>query len=118
MFYREMVCDFIETTLSGDTVMIGGPGCVVEIDESCFGKRLVCLVTQAKRFNSYKNFLRKYNKGRFWGRRNCWVLGGVCRQDGRMFLAICPQGKRDRATLEAIIVAHVRPGNFNLNKDL
>ena len=59
-----MVCDFIETTLSGDTVMIGGPGCVVEIDESCFGKRLVCLVTQAKRFIIVKkNFKGNITRG-------------------------------------------------------
>ena len=50
---------------------IGGVGTVVEIDESKFGKR-------------------KYNKGRKVLHRNQWVLGGYCRNDGKIFLGINP----------------------------
>ena len=46
---------------------IGGPGKVVEIDEAKFGKR-------------------KYNRGRLIEGR--WVLGGIERGTGRMFLKI------------------------------
>ena len=45
---------------------IGGPGKTVEIDESMFGKR-------------------RYHRGRILGRRQMWVLGGVCRETKKVF---------------------------------
>ena len=87
---REIICDHMVTTLK-NVKKIGGPGCTVEIDESQFGKR-------------------KYNKGTIIGRRFAWILGGVCRETGEMFLVQCPGNKRDKPTLEAIIVANVAPG--------
>ena len=36
-------------------------------------------------------------------------IGGVCRETGDMFLIECV--KRDRATLEALIIAHVADGS-------
>ena len=73
------------------TKKIGGVGKTVEIDESKFGKR-------------------KYGKGRIRSRRNAWVLGGICREDGDLFLVECPGNKRNRATLIPIILQHVEVG--------
>ena len=66
--------------------MIGGTGLTVEIDESKFGKR-------------------KYNKGRLV--EGQWVVGGICRETGDVFLAVCPNNKRDAETLLDIIERHV-----------
>ena len=69
---------------------IGGAGTTVEIDESIFGKR-------------------KYNRGSVKG-RGMWVLGGVCRETGDVFLERCTNNRRDRPTLERIITTHVEKG--------
>lgn len=74
--------------LSGD-VMIGGPGQIVEIDESKFGKR---------KFNCGRRVIGK------------WVLGGVERGSGECFLVECPNNKRDANTLCLLILQFVRPG--------
>jgi len=71
---------------------IGGEGMTIEIDESKFGKR-------------------KYHRGRLRARRDSWVLGGLCRETGDIFLVECPGNKRDRATLIPIICKHVMPGS-------
>ena len=70
---------------------IGGPGTTVEIDESMFEKR-------------------RYHRGRILGRRMLWVLGGICRETKEVFLAICPDNKRDKATLLPIIKENVEVG--------
>ena len=75
-------------TLSGDA-MIGGPGQIVEIDESKFGKR---------KFNCGRRVIGK------------WVIGGVARGSGECFLAECPNNKRDANTLCLLILQFVRPG--------
>ena len=66
---------------------IGGAGDIVEIDESCFGRR-------------------KYNRGR--AVRQVWVLGGVSRNTKETFLVICK--KRDKKTLHTLISRHVEKG--------
>ena len=68
---------------------IGGPGIVVEIDESKFGKR-------------------KYNRGhRVEG---VWVVGGVeLTPERRVFLL--PVEDRSRETLHSIIEEYVEPGS-------
>ena len=66
--------------------LIGGPGLTVEVDESKFGRR-------------------KYNKGRLV--EGQWVLGGICRETKDVFLAVCPDNKRDAPTLLDIIERHV-----------
>merc|ERR1719285_24073 len=71
--------------------MVGGYNQTIEIDESMFGKR-------------------KYHKGRISGRRQCWVLGGVVRETGEMFIDICPNNLRDKPTLERMILNRVRRG--------
>ena len=42
--------------------------------------------------------------------RNQWVLGGYCRNDGKIFLVECPGNKRDRSTLIPLIKKIVKPG--------
>lgn len=66
---------------------IGGPGSIVEIDESKFGKR-------------------KHHRGhRVEGQ---WVFGGVERSTGRVFMV--PVERRDKATLLAVIRQWILPG--------
>ena len=67
--------------------MIGGPGKVVEIDESAFSKR-------------------KYNRGS--RRQTHWVFGGVERDSNKCF--IVSVRKRNRRTLWPLIFKHIRPG--------
>ena len=88
--FREIICDHMVTSFKS-VKKIGGPGKTVEIDESQFGKR-------------------KYNRGTIIGRRFAWILGGVCRETGDMFLVPCPNNKRDKPTLLAIILANVEQG--------
>jgi len=82
--YCREVC--LETIARETPKLIGGTGLTVEIDESKFGKR-------------------KYNKGRLV--EGQWVVGGICRETGDVFLAVCPNNKRDAETLLDIIERHV-----------
>lgn len=66
---------------------IGGPGKIVEIDESKFGKR-------------------KYNRGHTV--EGQWVFGGIERESGDMFLVKVE--KRDPKTLVKIIHENILPG--------
>ena len=70
---------------------IGGVGFEVEIDESLFGGV-------------------KYGRGNPFRHRQCWVLGGKCRQTGQCFLEICPDGLRNGETLKEIILRRVERG--------
>jgi len=72
-----------------DEGKIGGPGHVVEIDESKIGKR-------------------KFNKGRWV--EGSWVLGMIDLEGG-FRLEICPDNKRDKDTLESLITKHVADGS-------
>ena len=69
-----------------NSAKIGGPNCTVEIDESKFGKG-------------------KYN----WGGvvEGQWMIGGICRETDEIFVALCPEDKRDSATLMTVIENHV-----------
>lgn len=70
--------------------MIGGPGVIVEIDESKFGKR-------------------KYHRGhRVEG---VWVVGGVERTPERRLFAVAVMDRR-APTLEALIRRYVHPGSI------
>ena len=115
---------------SSQGYMIGGPGLTVEVDESMFGnsffaKFFIFLLLLGK---------RKYRRGRISGRRQMWVLGGavgicftmlqinlmikirmikiftvkninfLCSETGECFLEECPNNKRDRETLEKLIL--------------
>ena len=70
---------------------IGGVGTEVEIDESCFGSM-------------------KYGRGNPYGHRQCWVLGGKCRQTKECFLEICEGGLRNKEVLHEIIKRRVEEG--------
>lgn len=83
--YRQLVCGMIEE----EDTKIGGPGVVVEIDETKMGKR-------------------KYNRGhRVEG---VWVMGGVERTELRKFFAVSVPD-RSAATLIPIIQRHILPGS-------
>lgn len=68
---------------------VGGPGTIVEIDETCVSKR-------------------KYNRGRLV-RPNQWMFGGIQRGTNEAFLVLVDQ--RDAATLLPIIQQYVLPGS-------
>ena len=76
------------------SIMIGGPGKVVEIDESKFGKR-------------------KYNKGRYV--EGHWVFGGIERDSKDAFMVEVPN--RTAATLLPIIQRYVRPGSIVMSDE-
>ena len=81
-----------EKWLNGHHVQLGGfdangASVVVEVDETFF-------------------FHRKYHRGR--RRKGSWVFGIVERVSGKCWLEVVP--RRDAATLEQIILAHVLPG--------
>lgn len=67
---------------------IGGPGNIVEVDESKFGKR-------------------KFNVGRLV--EGQWVFGGICCETRAFFLV--PVEKRDSDTLLSVIKDKIEPGN-------
>lgn len=84
-FCREAAFEIIENC---DFQQLGGPRCIVEIDETLVGKR-------------------KYNKGK---KRACqtWVFGGVERGTDKCFAVQVAQ--RDAATLVPIIKKYVAAG--------
>ena len=88
-YCREVCTWSVECKLATDG-KIGGVGMTVEIDESKFGKR-------------------KYQRGRLI--EGQWVLGGICRETREIFLVALPENKRDRQTLEPLILEHVAPGS-------
>ena len=73
---------------------------------------------------------RKFHRGTIEGRRMLWVLGGICRckikinqilvyifnlrETGEFFLAICPENKRNKETLNKLILDNVAPGNYTI----
>lgn len=69
---------------------IGGPGVIVEIDESKFGKR-------------------KYNRGHLV--EGQWVLGGVERTEERRLFLVSVE-RRDADTLLSVIQEKVAPGSI------
>ena len=108
--YCREVCMISLDTLYERQGLIGGPGCVVEIDESKIGRR-------------------KYNVGRMV--EGHWILGmvevGTEEALGPFRIEICPENKRDADTLLPLIQRHVAPettiitdcwGSYNRLSDL
>ena len=97
---------------------IRGPGCTVEVDESMFGGGTFCLL-QIRILGK-----RKYQRGRITGRRQQWILGGVCRshtfslnvyiflcrETGECFLEQIPKNKRSKPIMESLILKRIRLG--------
>ena len=75
-------------------IVIGGPGTVVEIDESKFGKR-------------------KYNRGRAVDGH--WVFGGIERGTTKSFMVVVED--RSAATLIPIIQRYIRPGSVIISDE-
>ena len=80
------VCLYIQDSLGP----LGGDGRVIEIDESLFGKR-------------------KYGKGER-DHEGVWVLGGVERATGRIFLNVVEQ--RDTETMAPLLSKNIKPGSI------
>ena len=82
------ICDIV---INVDSQPIGGPGHIVEIDE-----------THVR--------TRKYNRGRTSRsqREQIWVFGGIDRDTKEAFAVDVP--KRDKATLMPLIHKFIRPG--------
>lgn len=85
---REAVSDYMYNQQMQEG-KLGGVGKVVEVDETKFGKR-------------------KYNVGRM--RDGKWICGMIEIETGRFRTFLCPNNKRDEATLLPIILANVLPG--------
>ena len=82
--------DLVMESLDEEDEIIGGPGIIVEIDESKFGKR-------------------KYNRGhRVDG---VWVLGGIERTDAKKVFVV-PVPDRSLRTLLDVISVRVREGSI------
>lgn len=81
--FREICINFFVT----NPIKIGGPGKVVEVDETVITKR-------------------KYNRGRLVANQQ-WVFGGVERGTGHCFLV--PIERKDADTLLPIITEHILP---------
>ena len=72
---------------------IGGHGCIVKIDES------------------HVSSTAKYHRGRQLRRTHHWVFGSVDRCSGKHFIhCLGMGGKRDRETLEPLIIKYIKPG--------
>ena len=80
--------DICHEWLVNNPYMIGGPGSIVEIDESVIAKR-------------------KFNRGRRVPQR--WIFGGIDRTTKRGFLELVPD--RSAATLLPIIQRNIAPGS-------
>lgn len=87
--YCREVCSQI-LAKDGDTV-VGGPNCIVEIDEAKFGKR-------------------KYNRGRLV--EGTWVFGGICRETKECFFVPLPDHGRTEESLLGLISKHIKPGSI------
>ena len=85
-FIREVYLDYFNTHRE----RIGGPGIIVQIDESQICKR-------------------KYHRGRVLVNQNVWIVGGID-SNGNIFQALTEI--RNRQILEGIITQHVHGGSI------
>ena len=89
--YYTMIREKMTEEINTSAGMIGGPNCIVQMDEAKFGKQ-------------------KFHRGRLVN--GYWVLGGVDQNTGHAFFEVCPNNRRDEATLLPIIQRHILPGTI------
>ncbi len=93
--YLREVSAFILEKIYNNSGQIGGPGRIVQLDETKFGKR-------------------KYNRGKRV--EGSWILGMIeidaeeTNYEGEFRLEICPDNKRDAETLIPLIQKNIAPG--------
>uniref|UniRef100_A0A182YRE3 DDE_Tnp_IS1595 domain-containing protein n=1 Tax=Anopheles stephensi TaxID=30069 RepID=A0A182YRE3_ANOST len=87
--WYDTIRTFLWETFESTGVRIGGPGMMVEIDETAISRR-------------------KYNVGRISASNTQWLVGGICRETGEIFLERVPN--RSQATLNDLVVRHVETG--------
>lgn len=90
--WHQLCRDLCMTRLAMNPPLIGGPGTIVQIDE-----------TQVARAKPARNGRARRVPPR-------WVIGGICDETREVFMAECPGGRRDAATLLPIIQQHVIAG--------
>ena len=88
VYFRQLVASHLDE----EDTKIGGPGVIIEIDESKFGKR-------------------KYHRGHHV--EGVWIVGGVERTEERKAFAV-PVQNRTNETLLAVLAEHVLPGSIVL----
>ena len=84
---REAAINYVEDT--HEESKMGGPGSVIEVDESMIGKR-------------------KFNKGRWVN--GTWLLGFTDIHTGELRILKCPDNKRNAIALLPVIREHVKRG--------
>lgn len=87
--YYNYCRELCATSLAETTSVIGGPGHIVEIDESKF-------------------YTRKYNRGRILAKSEGWVFGGIDRSSKECFMVRVSD--RSKETLIPIIQRYIKPG--------
>ncbi|CAM4989420.1 unnamed protein product [Rotaria socialis] len=90
--WRNFCRDICAINYVNNPQQIGGPGHIVEIDESCFGKR-------------------KYQSGRLL--KSQWVFDGIDINTKKCFMV--PVQQCDAVTLLPILTTYVLPGNLVFN---
>ena len=85
-FYRGIISRYLVAT----DIQIGGPGLIVEVDESKWGKK------------------PKYHRG-FVAPDKPWVFGAICRESQKVVLSIVQ--RRTKEDLQPLIQEHIRAGS-------
>ncbi|UMM40743.1 hypothetical protein L5515_017260 [Caenorhabditis briggsae] len=95
--FRQLTEQWFERQIEKNpNFLLGGPGKIVEIDES----------------HMYK---AKYNRGHMLRRKSIWIFGMTERHTNKVAMFRVKQ--RDAATLLPIIRAHVKPGSMIVSDD-
>ncbi|KFD51372.1 hypothetical protein M513_07777 [Trichuris suis] len=86
--WKRLLREVAAESLLSNPLVIGGPNCTVEVDETLYAKS-------------------KFHRGRRYPKQ--WVVfGGVCRETGESFLV--PVANRSSRTLIPLIRQYIRPG--------
>lgn len=96
MLWYGKLRDVLSVFLVSNPIALGGPDSVVEIDETCLGRK------------------RKYHRGAFRGSGQKWVIGIVDRNSKQCHIQLVPN--RTRETLLPIIELHIPVGTV-INTD-